>query len=81
MQRHLQQLEELVHELQRAICLKFKRKNRRVSNEIDKNYICPYEKCGKNYGSDVSLNLHIKIKHNGGNKTEREKLAVFPLVI
>ena len=30
----------------------------------------------KLYGSDVSLNLHIKIKHNGGNKTEREKLAV-----
>jgi len=23
----------------------------------------------------VSLNLHIKLKHNGGNKTEREKLA------
>jgi hypothetical protein len=22
------------------------------------------------------LNLHIKIKHNGGNKTEREKTAV-----
>ena len=30
----------------------------------------------KLYGSDVSLNLHIKIKHNGGNKTERENLAV-----
>ena len=28
------------------------------------------------YGSDVSLNLHIKLKHNGGNKTEREKVAV-----
>lgn len=24
----------------------------------------------------MSLNLHIKLKHNGGNKTEREKLAV-----
>lgn len=30
----------------------------------------------KYYGSDVSLNLHIKIKHNGGNKTERERMAV-----
>jgi len=27
------------------------------------------------YGSEGSLNLHIKIKHNGGNKTDREKLA------
>jgi len=25
----------------------------------------------------VSLNLHIKLKHNGGNKTDREKAAVF----
>jgi len=37
--------------------------------------MCPYEGCNKLYGSDVSLNLHIKLKHNGGNKTEREKLA------
>lgn len=37
--------------------------------------MCPYENCQKGYGSDVSLNLHIKIKHNGGSKTEREKLA------
>jgi hypothetical protein len=22
------------------------------------------------------MNLHIKLKHNGGNKTEREKLAM-----
>ena len=39
---------------------------------------CPYGECGKFYGSEGSLNLHIKIKHNGGNKTEREKLAVKP---
>ena len=24
----------------------------------------------------MSLNLHIKLKHNGGNKTDREQLAV-----
>ena len=29
----------------------------------------------KNYGSDVSLNLHMKLKHNSGTKTERESLA------
>eukprot|EP01017_Pseudomicrothorax_dubius_P046117 TRINITY_DN8080_c0_g1_i1.p1 TRINITY_DN8080_c0_g1~~TRINITY_DN8080_c0_g1_i1.p1 ORF type:complete len:174 (-),score=38.58 TRINITY_DN8080_c0_g1_i1:227-748(-) len=53
-----------------------KKKNRRVASQIDRSHACPYEGCNKVYGSDVSLNLHIKLKHNGGNKTEREKLAV-----
>lgn len=48
---------------------------RRTAKEINRSYICPYEICQKNYGSEGSLNLHIKIKHNGGNKTDREKLA------
>lgn len=51
--------------------LKNRKKNRRLAAEIDKKYDCPYEKCYKTYGSDVSLNLHIKLKHNGGNKTDR----------
>ncbi|KAL4426626.1 hypothetical protein ABPG74_003089 [Tetrahymena malaccensis] len=51
------------------------KKLRRCAADIEKNYECPYEECKKAYGSEVSLNLHIKIKHNGGNKTEREKLA------
>ena len=42
---------------------------------IEKVYECPFSKCGKNYGSDVSLNLHMKLKHNSGTKTERETLA------
>lgn len=42
---------------------------------IEKNYECPFGRCGKTYGSDVSLNLHMKIKHNSGTKTERETLA------
>ena len=37
--------------------------------------MCPYENCGKFFGSEGSQNLHIKIKHNGGSKTDREKLA------
>ena len=37
--------------------------------------MCPYVCCEKQYGSEGSLNLHIKIKHNGGNKTDREKNA------
>lgn len=56
--------------------LRNKKKHRRPAVEIDKSHSCPYDNCYKNYGSDVSLNLHIKIKHNGGNKTDREKFAV-----
>lgn len=56
--------------------IKNKKKNRRLASEIQKSFQCPYKECQKLYGSDVSLNLHIKLKHNGGNKTERERLAV-----
>ncbi len=42
---------------------------------IDKTYKCPFSDCAKPYGSDVSLNLHMKLKHNSGTKTEREALA------
>lgn len=48
---------------------------RRTAKEIDRSFICPYDQCAKVYGSEGSLNLHIKIKHNGGNKTDRERLA------
>ena len=34
-----------------------------------------FKGCGKEYGSEVSLNLHMKIKHGSGTKTERESLA------
>ncbi len=52
-----------------------KRHNRRCADEIAKGFACPYEMCEKVYGSEGSLNLHIKLKHNGGNKTDREKIA------
>lgn len=55
---------------------KRKKHMRRTAAEIEREFICPYPECGKLYGSEGSLNLHIKIKHNGGNKTEREKMAV-----
>lgn len=51
-----------------------KKHNRRTAKEIPKEYRCPY-KCGKLYGSEGSLNLHMKLKHAGGNKTDREKTA------
>ena len=52
-----------------------KKHNRRCANEIERVLECPYAKCSKSYASEGSLNLHIKIKHNGGNKTDREKIA------
>lgn len=52
-----------------------KKHNRRCANDIERQFKCPYSKCEKYYGSEGSLNLHIKIKHNGGNKTDREKIA------
>ncbi len=52
-----------------------KKHHRRCANEIKRQLMCPYPNCKKFYGSEGSLNLHIKIKHNGGNKTDREKIA------
>lgn len=52
-----------------------KRHFRRCNNEIKKAYVCPYGSCGKTYGSEGSLNLHMKIKHAAGSKTVREKNA------
>ena len=48
---------------------------RRTAQEIDRAFICPYDGCTKYFGSEGSQNLHIKIKHNGGSKTDREKMA------
>ncbi len=50
---------------------KSKKKIRRTSDMILKAYDCPFDKCSRTYGSDVSLNLHMKLKHNSGTKTER----------
>jgi len=78
-QARISQLQAQCHEMELNIFANRKeaatKKKRRTANEIDKAFVCPYEGCNRNYGSDVSLNLHIKLKHGGGNKTEREKLA------
>jgi hypothetical protein len=39
---------------------------RRAAKEIERKYKCPYNECVRDYGTLVSLNLHIKKKHNGG---------------
>jgi hypothetical protein len=48
---------------------------RKKMSELERGYTCPYGDCVKVYASEGALNNHIKIKHNGGNKTDREKLA------
>jgi hypothetical protein len=53
-----------------------KKKVRRPAAQIPKNYLCPFPHCEKSYGTDVSLNLHMKLKHNSGTKTERETIAL-----
>eukprot|EP01016_Furgasonia_blochmanni_P044553 TRINITY_DN6197_c0_g1_i8.p1 TRINITY_DN6197_c0_g1~~TRINITY_DN6197_c0_g1_i8.p1 ORF type:complete len:229 (-),score=36.29 TRINITY_DN6197_c0_g1_i8:190-876(-) len=42
-----------------------KKRFRRTAAEIDRHYRCPIEKCMKSYGSEGSLNQHIKLKHPG----------------
>lgn len=37
---------------------------RRTANEIARHYVCKVEKCQKSYGSEGSLNQHMKIKHH-----------------
>ena len=40
---------------------------RRKASEIDRKFLCPRPGCGKRYGSDDSLNLHIRLKHKHEN--------------
>eukprot|EP01016_Furgasonia_blochmanni_P056932 TRINITY_DN97_c0_g2_i4.p1 TRINITY_DN97_c0_g2~~TRINITY_DN97_c0_g2_i4.p1 ORF type:complete len:221 (-),score=39.39 TRINITY_DN97_c0_g2_i4:227-889(-) len=40
-----------------------KKRFRRTASEIDRHYRCPVEPCQKSYGSEGSLNQHLKLKH------------------
>lgn len=56
--------------------LKIRKVTKRKRNiELDKRYNCPYAECERQYNTDCALSNHIMLKHNGGNKTDREKLA------
>ena len=48
-----------------------KKHNRRKVKEMEREMVCPYRNCEKTYVNDSSLNLHMKVKHNGGNKGAR----------
>ena len=41
-----------------------KKRIRRGKKEIIRVYVCKYPQCMKKYGTEGSLNQHIKIKHN-----------------
>ena len=40
-----------------------KKRVRRTASEIHRHYRCQVENCQKSYGSEGSLNQHIKLKH------------------
>ena len=48
---------------------------RRTNAELEKTIECPFAPCSKKYDRPTALNLHIKQKHNGGNKFAREEYA------
>lgn len=39
------------------------KRRRRTALGIKRRYACPVQECGKSYGSDGSLNQHIRLKH------------------
>lgn len=39
------------------------RRKRRLKTEIERNYKCVVPGCPKAYGSENSLNQHLKLKH------------------
>ena len=57
-----EQLEELENpELKKSKKIMNKRK-RRIATEIPRHFTCKY--CEKSYGSEGSLNQHMKLKHD-----------------
>ena len=36
---------------------------RRTADEIERHYRCPVDTCQRSYGSEGSLNQHLKLKH------------------
>ena len=47
-----------------------RKRHRRLKSEIKRNFLCKY--CNKTYGTEASLNQHLKIKHliNIDNKSK-----------
>ena len=39
------------------------KRHRRTNEQIQRNFVCQYEKCDKAYASEGSLQQHIRLKH------------------
>ena len=56
---------------------------RRTKGEIKRPYLCKFQDCGKSYGSDGALKMHIRLKHESGRKkgnTPNNPRPIIPLV-
>lgn len=57
-----------------------KKRYRRTANEIERHYKCPADTCKKKYGSEGSLNQHVKLKHpeiyHSSNGDKKNALAM-----
>jgi hypothetical protein len=42
---------------------KLKKRHRRTASEIERNHICKATTCGKAYGSEGALKMHMRLKH------------------
>ena len=40
-----------------------RKRHRRTATEIQRHYACPVAGCHKSYGSEGSMNQHMKLKH------------------
>ncbi|CDW73101.1 zinc c2h2 type family [Stylonychia lemnae] len=55
---------------------KLVRRNRRPAMQIQRLFKCPVANCNKTYGSDGSLNQHIKLKHPGIQYVSKRQAAL-----
>jgi len=44
---------------------KGKKRHRRTAQEIERKHPCEFASCGKSYGSEGALKMHIRLKHSG----------------
>lgn len=56
-------LERLQAHSMTEVSIQKRKRHRRAAEEIDRHFCC--EQCGKAYGSEGSLNQHVKLKHSG----------------
>lgn len=73
MQKQINECENILEKFSSS--LQKRHKNRRKNSQIKKSYTCPYQMCGKAYGSSKALNIHIRNIHSGGKKSERDFYA------